>query len=87
MITSLLEKIWEAFLLQSIRSESAKFTADTLNFHIRTPKVFTTKKSFLREIPLNHENWNIKNYLNTFSYQINILQISFEIYYFFQRPK
>ena len=29
MITSLLEKIWEAFLQQSIRNESAKFTAAT----------------------------------------------------------
>ena len=65
---------------QSNRNLCAKFNVDPLScFHTGACQVFTTQK-FPQRNSSNHGKCNIKFSLNTFSDQITICQISFEIF-------
>ena len=65
---------------QSVRNVCTKFTIDPLScFCTGVRQVFTIQKLFPSEIPLTMKTAK-SNSLNTFSYQITICQISFEIF-------
>ena len=82
-MTNFYKKTRAIFVQNPVRDVCAKFKVDRLSrFRTGARKMFTTQKPYLSEIFSNYENCNI-----TFSDQITVYQIYFEIYAFYTSNK